>query len=69
MLVRRIVATVAAALTLTVQTVAPMGAALYAAGARGLCPTEDSVSCVWIPAFQGNGHGSPVIVVNGPNPR
>lgn len=32
---------------------------LYAQGARGLCPTEDSVSCVWI----NDGH----LLVNGPD--
>lgn len=40
---------------------------LYAQGARGMCHTEDSTSCVWVPALQGNGHGSPALIVNGPD--
>ena len=41
-----------------------VSATFYAQGARGVCPTEDSPSCVWIGPAQGNGHGG--IVVNGP---
>ncbi len=37
---------------------------LYAQGARTVCATEDSPSCVWIGPVQGNRHGP--IIVNGP---
>ncbi len=39
----------------------------YLQGARGICPTEDSVSCVWIGPLQGNHRGA--VVVNGPEER
>lgn len=37
----------------------------YAQGARGVCVTEDSPSCVWIGPLQGE-HPGGRIVVNGP---
>lgn len=40
---------------------------LLVQGARGVCATEDSVSCVWISPVQGNGGGR--VVVNGPEQR
>lgn len=51
---------------LTVLGVGAVGA-LYVQGARGVCPTEDSVSCVWVGPVQGNGGGR--VVVNGPERR
>lgn len=38
--------------------------ALVALGARGVCATEDSASCVWVGPVQGNGRGA-WLVVNG----
>lgn len=43
-----------------------VAAILTAQGVRGVCPSEDSPSCVWITPVQGNHGGRPVIVVNGP---
>lgn len=40
---------------------------LAAQGVRGVCASEDSVSCVWIGPVQGNGRGR--VVVNGPAGR
>jgi hypothetical protein len=57
---------VLAAILLITMTVATV---LYAQGACRVCRTEDSTSCVWVPALQGNGHGSPVLIVNGPDQR
>lgn len=62
---------VALALAAVVESVLTLavgaGAVLYARGARGVCVTEDSVSCVWFGPWQGNGRGR--IVVNGPEGR
>lgn len=58
---------VKAALILVALVLLPvLGAAgtLYVQGARGVCATEDSVSCVWFGPWQGNGRGR--VVVNGP---
>jgi hypothetical protein len=62
----RLAALVTAGYLVTVLAVAAFAVigGLYAMGARGLCPTEDSAACVWVgPApFVGNGRGG--IVVN-----